>query len=112
MSVVSTMLDRVLASAASDPFHRRCAVSCWVADPRRCLYSSAPCRPGPVVQTYGLTETASQLVTLAPEDALIKLGSAGKPLFGSQIRIEPDGEIAVQANRLARLPDLPPREAG
>ncbi|WP_398577653.1 hypothetical protein, partial [Streptococcus pneumoniae] len=28
----------------------------------------------PVVQTYGLTETASQVVTLAPEDALRKLG--------------------------------------
>jgi O-succinylbenzoic acid--CoA ligase len=49
-----------------------------------------------VVQTYGLTETASQLVTLSPEDALRKLGSAGKPLMGSQLRIERDGEICVR----------------
>jgi O-succinylbenzoic acid--CoA ligase len=42
-----------------------------------------------------MTETASQVVTLAPEDALRKLGSAGKPLMGSQIRIEPDGEILI-----------------
>src|SRR5204863_7233138 len=33
--------------------------------------------------------------TLAPEDALRKLGSAGKPLMGSRIRIESDGEICV-----------------
>ena len=41
----------------------------------------------PVVQTYGLTETASQVVTLAPEDAFRKLGSAGKPLFPVEVRI-------------------------
>ncbi len=41
----------------------------------------------PVVQTYGLTETASQIATLAPDDALRKLGSAGKPLFGAELRI-------------------------
>jgi len=41
----------------------------------------------PVVQTYGLTEAASQVATLALEDALPKLGSAGKPLFGTEVRI-------------------------
>ena len=41
----------------------------------------------PVAQTYGLTETASQVATLAPEDALRKLGSAGKPLYPNQVRI-------------------------
>ena len=35
----------------------------------------------PVVQTYGLTETASQVATLPPADALRKLGSAGQPLL-------------------------------
>src|SRR5690606_20491516 len=41
----------------------------------------------PVLQTYGLTETASQTATLAPADALAKLGSAGKPLFPAEVRI-------------------------
>ncbi|MBV9748799.1 MAG: AMP-binding protein [Acetobacteraceae bacterium] len=49
----------------------------------------------PVVQTYGLTETSSQIATLSPEDALSKVGSAGKALMGSKLRIEPGGEIWV-----------------
>ena len=42
----------------------------------------------PVYQTYGMTETSSQIVTLAPEYSMTKIGSAGKPLFPSQLRIE------------------------
>ncbi|MBZ2164392.1 AMP-binding protein, partial [Alteromonas stellipolaris] len=40
---------------------------------------------------YGLTETCSQIVTLSPEFSMDKLGSAGKPLFSCEIRIEKDG---------------------
>jgi o-succinylbenzoate---CoA ligase len=47
----------------------------------------------PVFQTYGLSETASQIVTLAPEYMLSKLGSAGRPLFPAQIKIMRDGEV-------------------
>jgi O-succinylbenzoic acid--CoA ligase len=51
----------------------------------------------PVYQTYGMTETSSQIVTLAPEDSIRKLGSAGKPLFPSQLKIIAEGnkEAAV-----------------
>ncbi|OMP67393.1 o-succinylbenzoate--CoA ligase [Domibacillus epiphyticus] len=51
----------------------------------------------PVFQTYGMTETSSQIVTLSPEYALTKLGSAGKPLFPCTIKIdgENEGEILV-----------------
>jgi O-succinylbenzoic acid--CoA ligase len=44
-----------------------------------------------VVQTYGLTESASQVATLAPADALRKLGSAGQPLLPTQLRIAAAG---------------------
>lgn len=47
----------------------------------------------PVYQTYGMTETSSQIVTLAPEYSMTKIGSAGKPLFPSQLRIEKDGTM-------------------
>lgn len=46
-----------------------------------------------VAQTYGMTETASQTATLAPEYALSKLGSSGKALFFNTIRI--DGATAA-----------------
>lgn len=55
-----------------------------------------------VAQTYGMTETASQSVTLSNEDALRKIGSAGKPLFFNQIRIDgvtsekQEGEICIR----------------
>ena len=47
----------------------------------------------PVLQTYGMTETSSQTTTLSSEDAIRKLGSAGKPLFFADIRISGDKEI-------------------
>jgi o-succinylbenzoate---CoA ligase len=53
-----------------------------------------------VVQTYGMTETCSQVTTLAPEDAERKIGSAGRPLLTSHIRIEA-GEILVQGPTVA-----------
>ena len=52
-------------------------------------------RGAKVVQTYGLTEAASQVTTLAPQDAQRKLGSAGRPLLTTHLRIQ-DGEILVQ----------------
>jgi O-succinylbenzoic acid--CoA ligase len=42
-----------------------------------------------------MTETCSQVTTLTVEDAPRKIGSAGRPLLTSHLRIE-DGEILVQ----------------
>jgi len=58
------------------------------------LLAACAARGVPVVQTYGLTETASQVATLAPADALRKLGSAGKPLFPTELRVARDGATA------------------
>jgi O-succinylbenzoic acid--CoA ligase len=57
-------------------------------------------RGATVVQTYGMTETASQVTTLAPQDARRKLGSAGRPLLTTHLRIQ-DGEILVQGPTVA-----------
>lgn len=102
LSVVSTMLDRMLAERGERPYspRLRCILLGGGPAPRPLLERAA--RLGaPVVQTYGLTETASQIATLAPEDALRKLGSAGKPLMGAQLRIESDGEISVSGPSLS-----------
>src|SRR4029078_1893967 len=57
-------------------------------------------RDAAMVQTDGLTETASQVWTLAPGDARRKLGSAGRPLLTTHLRIQ-DGEILVQGPTVA-----------
>lgn len=112
VSVVSTMLDRMLTERGHKPFpHTLRCVLLGGGPALLPLLERAQRAGAPVVQTYGLTETASQIVTLAPEDALRKLGSAGKPLFGSQIRIEPDGEIAVRGPTVSPgFLHLPPRD--
>ena len=98
MSVVTTMLKRLLDADAD------------LSGPRAILVGGGPVpeavlaeaidRGATVVQTYGLTETCSQVTTLAPEDAQRKLGSAGRPLLTSHVRIR-DGEILVQGPTVA-----------
>jgi o-succinylbenzoate---CoA ligase len=98
VSLVTTMLKRLLEAGAD------------LSGPRAILVGGGPVpatmlgealeRGATVVQTYGLTETCSQVTTLAPEDALRKLGSAGRPLLSSHVRIR-DGEILVQGPTVA-----------
>lgn len=49
----------------------------------------------PVFQSYGMTETSSQIVTLSSDDALKKLGSAGKPLMPAQLKINEKDEHGI-----------------
>ena len=98
VSVVTTMLMRLLEAGAD------------LSGPRAILVGGGPVPKGPleeaiakgatVVQTYGLTETCSQVTTLAPADARRKLGSAGRPLLTTHLRIR-DGEILVQGPTVA-----------
>lgn len=93
ISVVTNMLARMLDQRGDRPYP---------ASLRSILIGGGPVPPPllercaqagiPVVQTYGLTETASQAVTLAAADALRKLGSAGKPLPGVELKISPQGD--------------------
>jgi O-succinylbenzoic acid--CoA ligase len=87
VSLVANTLQRLLeARKAAFPPTLRCVLLGGGPAPLPLLEDAAG-RGVPVVQTYGMTETASQIVTLAPEDALRKLGSAGKPLMGAELRI-------------------------
>ena len=107
-------------ASRSSRWWRRCSIGCSQRGPtgpilralRSVLLGGGPApRPllercarigVPVVQTYGLTETASQVATLAPADALRNLGSAGKPLLPTEMRIEHDGAAAARRTRSAR----------
>jgi O-succinylbenzoic acid--CoA ligase len=98
LSLVPTQLIRLLDAGAD------------LSAPRAILIGGGPVPPdaleealgrgATVVQTYGMTETCSQVTTLAPEDAARRVGSAGRPLLTSHIRIEA-GEILVQGPTVA-----------
>ena len=94
LSVVAAMLQRIYA-VDSDPYPStlRAVLLGGGPAPRPLLEASAE-RGVPVLQTYGLSETCSQVATLSSADALRKLGSAGLPLSGTTVRIEIDGSEA------------------
>ncbi len=66
----------------------------------------------PISQTYGMTETSSQTATLSNEDAIRKLGSAGKPLFFNEIKIANADEPFVEGEILVRGPHVTPGYIG
>jgi O-succinylbenzoic acid--CoA ligase len=100
LSVVPTMLQRMLdADEALFPPSVR-AVLVGGGPVARDTLERALGRGLPVLQTYGLTEAASQVTTLSPADALTHAGSAGKPLLTTRVRIDARpgeaGEILVR----------------
>lgn len=97
VSAVANMLARMLEARGDVPYPPTLRAVLLGGGPApRTLLEACAARRMPVVQTYGLTEAASQVATLAPADALRKLGSAGQPLFPTEIRIEADGRDAAR----------------
>lgn len=106
VSVVSVILNRLLDRMGQEryPAAFRCMLLGGGPAPKP-LLEHAKLKEVPVFQTYGMTETSSQIVTLSPKDAIRKLGSAGKALFPAQVYISIDkreagtnevGEIMVK----------------
>ena len=99
ISVVAVMLQVMLAALDTDrrgagyPSTLRCVLLGGGPVPYP-LLEACMLRDIPVVQTYGLTETCSQAVTLSPADAMRKLGSAGRPLPPVQLRVMHDNRSA------------------
>ncbi|WP_369373357.1 long-chain fatty acid--CoA ligase [Streptomyces sp. cg36] len=54
----------------------------------------------PVVECYGMTETAAAATTNTPED--YRLGTVGKPLPGVEVAIADDGEILLRGANVFR----------
>ncbi len=99
ISVVAVMLQRMLTALKTEqgnggyPSTLRCVLLGGGPAPRSLLEDCV--RLGiPISQSYGLTESCSQAVTLVPADALRKLGSAGQPLLPVQLKIVQDGRTA------------------
>lgn len=93
LSLVPTMLGRLL-EAGADLSGPRAILIGGGPVPRAAL-DEALAKGAAVNQTYGLTETASQVTTLAPSEIRRKTGSAGRPLLTTHLRIS-EGEILVQ----------------
>ena len=98
ISLVATQLTRLL-EAGVDLLPLRAVLVGGGPVPEEVL-EEAIGRGATVVQTYGLTEAASQVTTLAPAEASEKLGSAGRPLLTTHLRIA-EGEILVQGPTVA-----------
>ena len=84
-SLVPTMLRRLLEES-SGPFPGVGAVLVGGGPSDPALLAAARRVGLPVVQTYGMTETASQVATEAPAEAGRRPGSAGRPLEGFEVR--------------------------
>ncbi len=96
VSMVSAMLERVLAARGNRPFppSLRCVLLGGGPAPRGLLETCA--RSGvPVAPTYGLTETASQVATLGPDEVTGTPGAVGPPLLPTRLRIDIDGRWAA-----------------
>ncbi len=103
LSLVPTMLQRMVDAdaafdASSSPALR--AILLGGAAAPRALWDEAVSRGLPVLGTYGLTETCSQVVTASPADMARMAGSAGRPIDGAEIRIQ-DENGAVLPNDAA-----------
>ncbi len=94
VSLVSVMLDRLLEAGLRR--HALRVVLTGGGPVPLPILTRALDRNIPVMQTYGMTETASQIATLLPEDALRKIGSAGQAIYPTQIRITRHQEIEVK----------------
>ena len=102
LSLVPTMVQRLMESAGNKPTPGTVKVI---------LVGGAPVPENmvekirqyrlPVLTTYGMTESASQITTMSPHDPAEKLSTSGKPLKYVQLRIvDSDGK------------DLPPSAQG
>jgi o-succinylbenzoate---CoA ligase len=126
MSVVSLTLDKVLRELEKENAVAHPSFKTMLAGGGSVpidYLNRAKALEVPVLQTYGMTETSSQTATLSANDAMRKMGSAGKPLFFNQIKIKDTetpgekGEVFIRGPHvtpgyIGRFAELDPLEDG
>jgi O-succinylbenzoic acid--CoA ligase len=105
ISLVPTMLSRLLEHPQAKNLQNLRGILLGGAPAsseliERCLQLNLPIMP-----TYGMTETASQITTLAAHEVKLKQGSSGLPLFGNQIRIvaEDHSDLELPADAIGQI---------
>jgi long-chain acyl-CoA synthetase len=73
---------------------------------RECVTGAAPISPEilefffacgvPVMEGYGMTETATSATVNRPTDNQFRFGSVGKPMSGVEVKIADDGEVLIK----------------
>ncbi len=101
VSLVPTMLRRLIATGISRPPRLRAALVGGAPAPPA-LIRSALDLGIPVLQTYGMTETASQIATATPQEALPDTDVGARPLPGVELAIGADGEVLAAGPMIAR----------
>lgn len=96
ISMVTLMLQQFLDQLETKPVpeNLRCILLGGGAVPEP-LLKKVEAKNLPLYQSYGLTETSSQIATLSSEYARKKLGSSGKPLFPADINIVNQNEKGI-----------------
>ena len=104
LSLVPTQLRRLLADPNGCSFLAEMAVI-WIGgaalpadladQSRQAGLRLAPC--------YGATETAAMVTALSPADFLAGVCGCGRPLEGVRLRLNQQGALAVQCDRLAAV---------
>lgn len=115
ISVVAVMLERILAYMEEHELtaHPNFTTMLLGGGPVPVDYLERAAKLHiPVAQTYGMTETSSQTATLSNEDAMRKIGSAGKPLFFNQIKIDGATEPREEGEICIRGPHVTPGYIG
>lgn len=96
ISVVTTMVQRLLDTYTKS-YHPKFRCMLLGGGPAsKAILESCFAKGIPLIQSFGMTETASQIVTLPPEDALQKIGASGKPLFPAEVKISEKKEILLK----------------
>ncbi|MGB2511049.1 o-succinylbenzoate--CoA ligase [Leuconostoc suionicum] len=109
ISVVPVMLKQLLADLPKDVnYNKQFRAMLLGGGPTDSVtLHQAQAHHIPVIQSYGMTETASQVVALDAEYAHQKIGSVGKPLFPVRLKIaDHTGKPQQQGNIWIQSPTL------
>ncbi|QSG02263.1 Acyl-CoA synthetase (AMP-forming)/AMP-acid ligase II [Natranaeroarchaeum sulfidigenes] len=102
LSLVPTMLARILDGDADLPDSLRFVLlGGGPADPA--LIERADSAGVPVCPTYGMTETASQIATARPAEAIAHEGTVGRPLLGTEVSIVDEQGTTVEAGDVGEV---------